>query len=245
MSFSTTLSKVAPESTALLDGPSAKLYAEVTGMLARFSTAVEVQEIELPSTRAETEQALRLALIAMTEAQKRIQRQEDRINELENLSQTDELTGLANRRGFDEDFRKGLAHAKRAQHGGILLMIDLDRFKSVNDTYGHAAGYALLQAVAAVLKADVRETDTVARIGGDEFAVLMPDLDATDGKARADRLAERLNGHMVDYLGTAIQIQASVGMFAYDGTAPATNVLAEADRNMYREKSARRLIQAA
>lgn len=64
------------------------------------------QEIELPSTRAETEQALRLALIAMTEAQKRIQRQEDRINELENLSQTDELTGLANRRGFDEDFRR-------------------------------------------------------------------------------------------------------------------------------------------
>ena len=245
MSFSITSSPVTPESTALLDGPSAKLYAEVTGMLARFSKAVEVQEIELPSTRVETEQALRLALIAMTEAQKRIQRQEVRINELESLSQTDELTGLTNRRGFDEDFRKGLAHAKRAQQGGILLMIDLDRFKFVNDTYGHAAGDALLQAVAAVLKADVRETDTVARIGGDEFAVLMPDLDATDGKARADRLASRLNGHMVDYLGSAIRIEASVGMFSYDGTAPASHVLAEADRNMYQEKSSRKLNRAA
>lgn len=245
MSITTTSPRATPDSTALLDGPSAKLYAEVTGMLARFSNAVEFEQIELPSTRAETEQALRLALIAMTEAQKRIQRQEDRINELESLSQTDELTGLANRRGFDADLRKGLAHAKRARQGGILLMIDLDQFKLVNDTYGHAAGDALLQAVAAVLKADVRETDTVARLGGDEFAVLMPDLDATDGKVRADRLADRLNRHMVDYLGTAIQLQASVGMFAYDGTAPASRVLAEADRNMYREKSARRLNRAA
>jgi GGDEF domain-containing protein len=73
----------------------------------------------------------------------------------------------------------------------------------------------------------------------------MPDLDASDGRARADRLARRLNGHMVDYLGTALRIEASVGMFAYDGSNTSAEIMAEADRNMYQEKSARRGRRAA
>src|SRR3546814_2660398 len=83
-------------------------------------------------------------------------------------------------------------------------MIDLDRFKQINDTYGHAAGDGFLQAVAAVLTADVRECDVVARIGGDEFTVLMTDLDGGNCAARAQALSNRLNGHAVDWHGTVL-----------------------------------------
>lgn len=235
-----------PEATALRDGPSTRLYAEVTGMLHRFTDAVDDTTFELPSTREETEQALRLALVAMTEAQKRIERQEQRIRDLESLSQTDELTGLANRRGFDHALGRALAHAKRARLGGVLLMIDLDHFKDVNDTYGHAAGDALLQAVGTALLDEVRETDTVARIGGDEFVVLMPDLDPKAASLRAHALSQRLNRESIAWRGGTLRIQASVGSVAFEHDLDnADEVMDLADREMYRVKADRKTGRAA
>lgn len=232
--------------TAPLDGTSVRLYAEVTGMLARFNSALTPANdtpdapSDLRPDAAETEAALRLALVAMTEAQRRIERQESRIRELESLSVTDELTGLLNRRGFNMHLGKALAQAKRGDRQGVVLMIDLDRFKAINDTYGHAAGDGFLQAVAGVLEADVRESDTVARLGGDEFAVLMTDLDLESCSSRARALSERLNGHMVDWHGTILPISASVGFVSYTHTDTPANVLTRADELMYLQKHARR-----
>lgn len=232
---------------APLDGKSVQLYAEVTGMLARFSAAMQPSEEpanddseQLRPDVAETEAALRLALVAMTEAQRRIERQELRIRELESLSVTDELTGLLNRRGFNMHLVKALAQAKRGERRGVVLMIDLDRFKQVNDTYGHAAGDGFLQAVAAVLQADVRECDVVARLGGDEFAVLMTDLDRAGCEARANALSERLNGNVVDWHGTILPISASVGFVEYTGADSPMALLHRADELMYLQKSTRR-----
>lgn len=228
---------------APLDGHSVRLYAEVTGMLARFNAALRPETERASDLRpdpAEAEAALRLALVAMSEAQRRIERQEKRIRELESLSVTDELTGLLNRRGFDMHLGRTLAQRRRGERGGIVLMIDLDRFKQINDTYGHAAGDGFLQTVAAVLRADVRECDVVARLGGDEFAVLMTDLDGGSCEARARALSDRLNGHAVDWHGTVLPISASVGFVAYSvGETPA-EVLDRADKLMYLQKNARR-----
>src|SRR5690606_16138225 len=188
----------------------------------------------------EAEAALRLALVAMTEAQRRIERQEKRIRELESLSVTDELTGLLNRRGFDMHLGKALAQSRRGERRGVVLMIDLDRFKQINDTYGHAAGDGFLQAVAAVLTADVRECDVVARIGGDEFTVLMTDLDGSNCAARAQALSDRLNSHSVDWHGTVLPISASVGYVEYASTDSPSEILQRADELMYLQKNARR-----
>lgn len=231
--------------TAPLDGHSVRLYAEVTGLLARFNAALQpANDTERsPDVRpdpAEAEAALRLALIAMTEAQRRIERQEKRIRELESLSVTDELTGLLNRRGFDMHLGKALAQRKRGEKGGVVLMIDLDRFKQINDTYGHAAGDGFLQTVAAVLQADVRECDVVARLGGDEFAVLMADLEGSNCEARARSLSDRLNGHAVDWHGTILPISASVGFVDYCAGDTPGEVLDRADKLMYLQKHARR-----
>ena len=207
--------------TVPLDGPSARMYAEVAGMLARFNGALDPANDAEELSPSETTAALKLALVAMTEAQKRIERQQARISELESLSVTDELTGAMNRRGFDMQLRKSLAHKKRHSEdtdearGGVVLMIDLDRFKAINDTYGHAAGDELLRLVASVLTRDVRASDTVARLGGDEFAVLMPDLDAEDGLTRARRLEKRLNATRLSWGELVLPVSASVGAVSY------------------------------
>lgn len=229
---------------APLDGLSVRQYAEVTGLLARFNAALQPRTTEdrpeLEPDTAEAEAALRLALVAMTEAQRRIERQEARIRELESLSVTDELTGLLNRRGFDMHLGKALAQARRGDRHGAVMMIDLDRFKQINDTYGHAAGDGFLQTVAGVLQADVRECDVVARLGGDEFAVLMTDLDRTGCGSRARALTDRLNAHAVDWHGTLLPISASVGFVHYDADDSAADILARADKLMYLQKNARR-----
>ncbi len=226
--------------TVPLDGPSARLYAEVAGMLARFNGALEDDTPSPQLTNDETTAALRLALVAMTEAQKRIERQQARISELECLSVTDELTGAMNRRGFDMQLRKAIAQAKRHDQGGVVLMIDLDRFKDVNDTYGHAAGDELLQTVASVLCRDVRESDTVARLGGDEFAVLMPDLEEQDGLKRALRVSEHLNSANLSWNGMMLSISASVGAVRYETEDKPALVMQRADTVMYAQKAARR-----
>lgn len=232
--------------TAPLDGPSARMYAEVTGMLARFNGALDPANDASELSPSDTTAALRLALVAMTEAQKRIERQQARIAELENLSVTDELTGAMNRRGFDMQLRKALAQSKRSSadgtdtEGGVVLMIDLDRFKSVNDTYGHAAGDELLRLVAGVLIRDVRASDTVARLGGDEFAVLMPDLDAADGLDRARRLEKRLNATRLSWGELVLPVSASVGAVSYRPQDRPVELMKRADEIMYRRKAERR-----
>jgi diguanylate cyclase (GGDEF)-like protein len=229
-----------------LDAPSARMYAEVAGMLARFNGALDQDDSGPELSQEETTAALRLALVAMTEAQKRIERQQTRIAELESLSVTDELTGAMNRRGFDMQLRKTLAQSRRhtldgsERSSGVVLMIDMDRFKAVNDTYGHAAGDELLRLVSTVLTRDVRASDTVARLGGDEFAVLMPDLDAVDGFARAARLEDRLNSTVLTWQGMGLPVSASVGAVFYTACEAPKEVMARADEVMYRRKAERR-----
>lgn len=183
----TTTMEIKPPTTATTPFPhridSAK---NMSGLLARVTetlASAEEQNNE-PLSPAETEAALKLALVAMTEAEKRIERQQSRIEYLESLSVTEELTGLANRRGFRADLKKAFATASRDSGAGVVIMIDLDHFKQVNDTYGHAAGDALLVSAAEVLNNQVRGSDTVTHLGGDEFAVLMPGADPHSGKSR-------------------------------------------------------------
>lgn len=187
-------------------------------------------------TDTDTEVALRLALIAMTEAEKRIERQEHRIAHLESLSVTDELTGLMNRRGFLAQLHKALALAVRGDGGGTVVMLDLDRFKAVNDTHGHAAGDALLQTVADCLRLRIRETDTICRLGGDEFAILMAGIAPAIADRRVDALKAALNALALEWDGTHIPVNASIGRADYHGGDDEKSILDRADKAMYLAK---------
>jgi diguanylate cyclase (GGDEF)-like protein/PAS domain S-box-containing protein len=150
----------------------------------------------------------------------------------------DVLTGLANRSVFVEAIRQGIAAAKRGGRSFAILYIDLDHFKDVNDTLGHPVGDALLQAVAARLMAETRTTDTVARFGGDEFAILASDIAAPEN---AGFLAEKLVAAIsMPFLIDAnkIHVEASIGIDPYSAKSQdAETLLSHADVALYRAKA--------
>jgi len=165
----------------------------------------------------------------------------DNQEELQHLAQHDMLTGLPNRRFLQERLGHALALARRSGRGVALLFIDLDHFKDINDHHGHDAGDALLVALAQRLQAHTREADTVARMGGDEFVVLVDGpADAAQIAAIAQKLLHSVQ-QPVQWRGHTLQVGASIGISQYpqDGQN-VVEMLASADRAMYRVKNAGR-----
>jgi diguanylate cyclase (GGDEF)-like protein len=162
---------------------------------------------------------------------------EEQIGQAEHASQHDALTGLPNRRVFAQRLEHALQRA-RASHGRLaMLVIDLNHFKQVNDTLGHAAGDALLRFVAQQLQQGVRAGDTLARLGGDEFAaILLEVVDRSGAQARADRLA-RVFDASTEFQGHRLSIGASIGLALFpDDGEDETRLYAAADHAMYAGK---------
>jgi diguanylate cyclase (GGDEF)-like protein len=159
----------------------------------------------------------------------------EREGQLRHQAFHDPLTGLANRALFTDRLAHALARVRRPQPTTVLLA-DLDDFKLVNDTLGYAAGDLLLAAVAERLRATVRPGDTVARFGGDEFAVLVEDTDSPEmARQAAQRIAEAL-AHPFPVAGNDMIVRASVGVVTDDGGADAETLLRNADSAMYEAK---------
>ncbi|MDE2029241.1 MAG: GGDEF domain-containing protein [Alphaproteobacteria bacterium] len=175
---------------------------------------------------------------ALRRAEAVIRAQEERIRILEAMALTDELTGLANRRGFIGAFDRELALARRdADCGGILVMIDLDGFKGINDRFGHQAGDAYLRAVGQVLRDNVRLSDTVARLGGDEFAILFTRIDEANGVRRLAKLEKAFNAHSLSWESKSLPMRASFGSAVYAGTYGAEAIIQAADLRLYARKA--------
>ena len=163
-----------------------------------------------------------------------------RLRETEHhLATHDGLTGLANRRAFDELMGRTLAQARRTGGHVAVLLVDLDRFKQVNDTFGHPEGDALLVEVARRLRSALREADVVARLGGDEFAALLAGTDATGAIAAAERVTDALETS-VTLSGSVVQVGASIGISCWpEHGHDAEMLLRHADVAMYAAKERR------
>ena len=161
----------------------------------------------------------------------------ERMQELQLQASQDPLTGLKNRRRFEEDLRTELARSRREEAEGALLMLDLDNFKRVNDTLGHPVGDRVIAEIAAVLRDRMRETDVVARLGGDEFAVVLPHCDVEEARGVAGAIATAIREHVPREEGLP-PITASVGvaMFGAEPRSSFESVLADADAAMYDAK---------
>jgi len=175
-------------------------------------------------------------MAAALAAEETIRQQAERIDQLESLSVTDELTGLFNRRGFEAELRRTLARAERNGECGLLVMCDLDRFKPINDTYGHRAGDIVLQRFGAVLAAAVRRGDIVGRLGGDEFGLILGDAAPEAVSGRVAPLRARLSGLFVEHQGIRIPVSASLGYAAYGPNSDAETLWILADKALYRDK---------
>jgi diguanylate cyclase (GGDEF)-like protein/PAS domain S-box-containing protein len=153
------------------------------------------------------------------------------------LARTDSLTGLANRSTFTERLRESFAVSRRGARPFAVLYLDIDRFKDVNDTLGHPIGDRLLITIGERMQGCVRETDILARIGGDEFAVLQSDLsDTADAGALADKLRAAI-AETIQIGGNELHMTASIGIAVYEaGIAVPEDLLAQADVALYRAK---------
>jgi len=165
-------------------------------------------------------------------------RDEDR---LRHLAEHDQLTGLVNRRRFDQELKRELAKAGRYHSHSAVLSVDIDNFKAINDSAGHAAGDAVLTEVADVLASRFRSTDVVARLGGDEFGVLVTAVGIEEARAAADDLLGTIRARPAMYGGMPFRITASIGVTAFQSDdVTASEVLVNADLAMYAAKAAGR-----
>jgi diguanylate cyclase (GGDEF)-like protein len=210
-------------------------------LVARVSLLVDrVQQFDPGRVTCEPDrdEAAERALNAAIDAEQRIVELQQRITQLEKLAMTDELTGLLNRRGFEAQLQRTLALSNRHCEPGLLVYVDMDGFKMVNDTYGHPAGDEVLRQVGRLLSDNVRCTDFVGRLGGDEFAALLPRTSWQNGMKRVSALNQLLNPATIYWNGGTLAVHASVGVHAYDGnkTGDVVGLLALADSSMYVSK---------
>ena len=162
----------------------------------------------------------------------------DANSRLEALASLDSLTGLKNRRAFEERLQEEISRARRSKECFALLLLDIDHFKNFNDSFGHPRGDDVLKSVSRVLSRSVRDADFIARHGGEEFAIILPDTDRDAAKLMGERLRVAIEENAWD----ARPITVSVGAAAWLDGASAESLIDQADRALYRSKQAGRNI---
>lgn len=165
----------------------------------------------------------------------------NRLAEMTRLAYVDSLSGLGNRRAFDEEMLRTIDRARRYQMPATVAVFDIDRFKEVNDLHGHDAGDAVIVAIAQCLRSQIRASDFVARIGGDEFAVILSNIAFEDACQRVELLREAVGCIEYKLHGEILRLSVSVGTSVVE-TQAGHQPLREADKAMYRQKRAARTI---
>jgi diguanylate cyclase len=224
----TSLSTPVPPRTSVSDEPSAGSAAPVTALhLDAALSLLRQADVELPAgTDLRSPQGLQALLDALC-----------------NLSSRDALTGLANRRQFDLALAAEMDRVARHGEQVLLLMLDIDHFKRVNDSYGHPAGDAVIRAVAKALTDSVRPMDTPARVGGEEFAVILPGCAPSSALPVAERIRQRIESLAIEAApGLVLRVTVSVGgAFAAPWVRSTPAMWIErADQKLYSAKAAGR-----
>lgn len=197
---------------------------------ARLRQLVDERTVDL---QRQSERLLRVD----AEREQLLTRLRQQTEDFERLAHEDPLTGLPNRRRFDEALAHEFARSRRSGEPWSLAMIDIDHFKQVNDRYSHAVGDEALRAVAGVLRARDRGMDTVARLGGEEFALLMPHATAEQAVGVCERLREAVSSHDCSDIAPGLAVTISIGVAAWPDHADAAAVMEAADAALYRAKA--------
>jgi diguanylate cyclase (GGDEF)-like protein len=178
-----------------------------------------------------------VSLMAEVDSLRReLQTTRERLDEAEKNADQDHLLPLLNRRAFVRELMRYISFADRYHTPSSLIYFDLNNFKSVNDAHGHAGGDAVLRQFASVLVANVRETDAIGRIGGDEFAILLSHADQAQAHKKADLLAEQVRNAPAVWNGNPIPLSFAYGAFELKAGDNPEQAMARADEAMYAHK---------
>ena len=192
-----------------------------------------LSEAELsPTVRA----ALQTLLEEVSRLRDELQRTRKRIAHLERLADEDAMLPIANRRAFVRELTRLISYSERYGSPGSVLYFDLNGMKLINDKFGHAAGDAVLQHFATLLVNNVRDSDVVGRLGGDEFGVILAQADRPQAEEKAQQLLDVIKTSPMDWEGNEIALSCAVGIHQFSGEQSADDALSEADASMYREK---------
>jgi diguanylate cyclase (GGDEF)-like protein len=215
--------------------------------LARAGAQVSTREVAVPDSAAflglneadltpQVQEALSTLMTEIDDLRNEVSVLKLRLNEAQNQADQDVLTPVLNRRAFLREMKRVSAFAQRYGSPASVVFFDLDGFKTVNDRFGHAAGDAALQAVARRLLANVRESDVVGRMGGDEFAVLLAQADKETALAKATSLAAAVTDTPVEFGEWSAPLHISWGVREIAPGADPEEALAEADAAMFVRK---------
>jgi diguanylate cyclase (GGDEF)-like protein len=168
----------------------------------------------------------------------KVARLQERVEQLDQLAHQDSLINLPNRRGFMRELERLIARVDRYGINAAMLFVDLDGLKIINDTFGHRAGDEALIQVANLLAKGVRHSDVVARIGGDEFGILLESSDDNDAHETATRLVDQICSCEFTHDGDPMPLSVAIGVGMIDALDTADTVMERADEAMYRRKAA-------
>jgi diguanylate cyclase (GGDEF)-like protein len=159
------------------------------------------------------------------------------MEQLEYAARVDALTGLFNRRYAVEKIEEEVARHQRNKKPFSFLMADIDFFKKVNDTYGHDGGDNVLKSVSHIMQQTIREQDWLARWGGEEFLLLLPETDLAEAMLVAERIRQKIETDVIDYQEMKILVTITLGVATYDGTEPVEQIIKQADNALYDGKA--------
>jgi len=213
---------------------SAKDITQLEDVLAEVIS--ETRTIQLNAQRSRDE--LRISRQRVDEADKRINELQAELNKASTLVRHDQLTGTLNRRGLDEIFENEVARAQRRRSPLCVSMLDIDNFKKLNDTFGHDAGDAALIHLVSVIRDTLRPQDTLARFGGEEFVILLPDTPIDDAKKALVRLQRELTKRYFLNDNEKVLITFSAGISDFRSDDNQASVVKRADEAMYAAKKA-------
>lgn len=168
----------------------------------------------------------------------KVARLQERVQQLDQLAHQDSLIDLPNRRGFMRELERLIARVDRYGVNGAMLFVDVDGLKIINDTFGHRAGDEALVQIADLLSKGVRHSDVVARIGGDEFGILLESSDESAAQETAARLIDQISACQFLHDGEALPLGVAIGVGMIDSLDTAEAVMERADEAMYRRKAA-------
>jgi diguanylate cyclase (GGDEF)-like protein len=220
--------------------PTASSIPAKTGLETSGKRRSQDQSLEATEGRSQSETPLQKAEAEIQALKAQLAAAHARIDELQAWADTDFLLNIYNRRGFERELGRASAYIDRYRATAALIVLDVDRLKPINDTYGHAAGDMVLKGVVAVLMRHIRSSDVVGRLGGDEFAMLLWNLSEGDARAKALALEQAIDSLTFMFKGHAVTVGASAGVAMLKPLDDAALALEQADQAMYVRKAERK-----